>query len=397
MFNEVKKDGVVQSSDVSDEPSHASFGAKCDACNKPDMSNMTWGDGIGNFFSTFFAAPRMWPLGYILRNAYSPLRLERSFPSHNWRDAFEDLLALEAGRDMIHHLDRMAETRYASKNRYELASRAIANSNIGLQSLVQMRAETLEGRQEAVRDKQSNIVKYYDDHLLAMQKTEHDRLVLLAQSTKSDFERTRNATASSVKPRGQWIASLINSGALPGWEWSTSNSVDGPIMHFRRRDAPPEMDTGLVGVSELELEQIFENDQPYGFGVPALIPEEKIKAFINEDSDKYDHGIHPDPLRSFQPSQSSIIHQTAHAEPVRLPDGTMGTKVLFKNTLANNTVVTKAFVQEPAKVLEEVENARKYMDMLSRRLITRSKIDKLNQALGEIRSSEEANSHDLSN
>ena len=109
----------------------------------------------------------------------------------------------------------MAETSYSFENRYELASRAVANSNISLQSLVQMRAETLEGRQEAVRNGHSHFVKYYDDHLLTMHKTEHDRLVLLAQKNKIDFEKNKNASASSVKPRGEWIASLINSGALP--------------------------------------------------------------------------------------------------------------------------------------------------------------------------------------
>ena len=396
MFNEANKDKSVQSSDVSGERNGTSFGSNCDVCNRSDMSNMTWGDGIRNFFSTFFAAPRMWPLGYILHNAYSPLRLERGFPSHNWRDAFEDLLALEAGRDMIRHSDRLAETSYSIKNRYELASRAIAKSDTGLRSLVQMRAEILEGREEAVRNGQSHVVKYYDDHLLAMHQTEHDRLVLLAQKARDDFEQNRDANASRVKPRGQWIASLINSGALPGWEWSTSNSLDGPTMQFRRRDAPPEMDVGHIGVSELELEQVFEKSQAYSFWMPAPIPEDTIKALTDEPN-KYVQDVHPDPLRNFKPSRSSIIHQMAYAEPVKLRDGTMGTKVLFWNTLADKTMATKEFIQEPERVLEEVENARKYMDMLSRSVKAQSKVDRIYQALGEAHTLEEAKSQDLSN
>ena len=396
MFNQPNKDKSVQSSDGSGECSNASFGSTCNVCDRLDMSNMTWGDGISNFFSTFFAAPRMWPLGYILHNAYSPLRLERAFPSHNWRDAFEDLLALEAGRDMIRHSDRLAETSYSIRDRYELASRAIASSDTGLQSLVQMRAETLEGRQEAVRNGQNHVVRYYDDHLLAMHQTEHDRLVLQAQKARKDFEKNRNAHASSVKPRGQWIASLINSGALPGWEWSTSNSLDGPTMHFRRRDAPPEMDIGLIGVSELELEQVFEKDHLYSFGMPAPIPEDTIKT-LTDESDKYVSDIHPDPLRNYMPSRSSIIHQMAYAEPVKLRDGTMGTKVLFRNRLADKTMTTKEFIQEPEKVLEEVENARKYMDMLSRSVIAQSKVERIYQALGEVHTIEEAKSQNLFN
>lgn len=39
----------------------------------------------------------MGPLGYILHSQYSPFRLETEYPSRNWRDAFEDLLALDLG------------------------------------------------------------------------------------------------------------------------------------------------------------------------------------------------------------------------------------------------------------------------------------------------------------
>ena len=125
--------------------------------------------------------------------------------------------------------------------------------------------------------------------------------------------------------------------------------------------------------------------------MPDPIPEEKIKA-LTDESNKYNQVTNPDPLKDYMLSRSSIIHQAAHAEPVKLRDGTIGIKVSFRNSLANNTVVTKEFVQEPAKVLEEVENARKYMDILSRSMNRRSKIDRIYQAIGAAHCLEHAKS-----
>ena len=123
-----------------------SFGSVCSTCNSPDTSNMTWGDGMKYFFSSFYATPRMWPIGYILDSHYSPLRLERRLPNRNWRDAFEDLLAVEAGRDIISDEGRKAGDDYASRNRYELASRFIAEANLAAQKGPEMLRQTLEAR-----------------------------------------------------------------------------------------------------------------------------------------------------------------------------------------------------------------------------------------------------------
>lgn len=87
---------------------YPSFGATCESCKRPDASNMTWQDGVKHFFSNFLASPRMGPIGYILNSPYSPLRLERQIPYKDWRDPFEDLLAIDAGRGMISKEDRKA-------------------------------------------------------------------------------------------------------------------------------------------------------------------------------------------------------------------------------------------------------------------------------------------------
>lgn len=57
----------------------------------------------------------MWPLGYILGSDYSPLYLELQYPNINWRDSFEDLLALESGKKMISAVSRQKEAVTANR------------------------------------------------------------------------------------------------------------------------------------------------------------------------------------------------------------------------------------------------------------------------------------------
>ena len=362
---------------------YPSFGPTCGTCHRPDPSNMTWQDGIKNFFSTFFATPRMWPVGYILGSPYSPLRLEREIPSRNWRDAFEDLLALENGRQMIAPESRKAEDQYASKDRFELASRAIAISNSSLQELAKLKVQTLKDRQTAERERETHIVKWCDDHLLPSMQAEHDELTASARSIKALYEKNINATASSLKLRGQWIASLMNSGALPGWEWTASHTVDGPLMIYHKTDRSADM-VADISILELELKEIFEDGQPYKISSPALLPPSVIKALTDSSiHNDRTQTIHPDPLRKYYPSPSSILKQAARAEPVKLRDGSTGTKVFFENQLADGTIVKKEFVQEPAKVFEEVEDAGKYMDMFTRTIIAEKKASELDQAYRE--------------
>ncbi len=71
--------------------------------------NLTYRESLLDCFKRYFASPRMWPIGYIGVSPYSPLSLEREMPSRNWRDAFEDLLALESGGEMIDYESREKE------------------------------------------------------------------------------------------------------------------------------------------------------------------------------------------------------------------------------------------------------------------------------------------------
>lgn len=57
----------------------------------------------------------MWPIGYAVLSPYSPLSIERQLPDRNWRDAFEDLLALDSGGQMINLAERKKESVVAEK------------------------------------------------------------------------------------------------------------------------------------------------------------------------------------------------------------------------------------------------------------------------------------------
>ena len=215
----------------------------------------------------------------------------------------------------------------------------------------------------AVINKNSHHVKMIDEYFLPRLKSSREGYASKALETKTEFEKTRTATASSLKPRRQWIASMINSGALPTWEWDTWQSTAGPIMSFCKRNPPTELDAS-ISFSEHELEQIFEKGQPHAVGIPPTLPPDLVKALTDGSVRNDTMSVNPDPLKAFRPSPSSILMQTASSEPVQLATGMVGTKVVLKNTLADGKVVVKEFIQEPAKVLEEVENARKSFEML---------------------------------
>lgn len=93
--------------------------------------------------------------------------------------------------------------------------------------------------------------------------------------------------------------------------------------------------------------------------------------------------VNPDPWKDFLPSPSSIVVQSATTESVKLLDGTLGTKVSFEYLHADNTKSNKEFVQEPLKVLEEVENARKSMYLLKQGVERVASFNELRLAVGD--------------
>ncbi|KAI4115979.1 MAG: hypothetical protein LQ338_007782, partial [Usnochroma carphineum] len=280
------------------------------------------------------------------------------------RDAFEDLLALEARGAMIRKESRMAEDRFAARNRFEYISGKISIFNSLLGDVQELEGMWQEAYQKALRDKDDQRIEVIGKKLIPSIRSDQQDRVASIQQDRAEYERNRHSTASSLKPYGQWIASLMDSGALPSWKWSVIISVDGPVMSFGKRDAPPELDAGIT-CSEFELEEQFQQGQPHDFGTPTLLTRMHVKPLIDKRDSITEKDAANDPFRKFRPSKSSILAQTTDTETIELPDGSVGSKVLLENYLADGTSVVKEFVQEPEKLLEEIENARKSMAMMT--------------------------------
>ncbi|KAL9024585.1 MAG: hypothetical protein Q9196_006409 [Gyalolechia fulgens] len=349
---------------MTDSTEYPSFGSTCDACGRPDMSNMTWDDGVKHFFSTILSAPRMWPLGFILDSPYSPLRLEQDVPALNWRDAFEDLLALEAGRPMIPEENRKAEDLFAAGNRFKMASWGISAINYLMQDREKLQAMFQEAHRAALKHKDKRKAESISENQLGSLKSDQERHAAHAQHFKAEYEEQTNSTASSLKPRGQWIASLMNSGALPAWNWMVHNSIKGPVLTFHRNDAPPGLENDGITISELEILQHFEAGRPFSFESPIPLPIRETRAVIDGNAILPHIPVPNDPYEKFRPNKNSVMVQFARSEPVELPDGSIGSKTVITNRLANETIETKEFMQQPARLLEEVENARKSMEVV---------------------------------
>ncbi|KAL8953339.1 MAG: hypothetical protein Q9222_000801 [Ikaeria aurantiellina] len=348
--------------DESAQPAaYPSFGSPCKSCGTPDMSNMTWEDGVKVFFSNYFASPRMGPIGYLLGSPYSPLRVELEMPSRNWRDAFEDLLAIDTGGQMIDEENRKAEDAFAGKNRYDIASQRILATNHLIQDTSKLEREFLEMRKDILANGEQagykpGALSRIEKTLLPEVRAYREALAASGQRARLKYEAARDASASSQKPRGQWIASLMTSGALPGWTSAMVNTLSGPLLCFNRHNAPPELDAS-VAISERELNEVFDDKQPHGFGSPERIPSMQIRALANGSLIAPDSEYDSELSRRFKPGPLSIHAQTAGTDPYSLPDGSRGFRVSIFNVLVNGTVVTKTYAQQPAQVLEEVENA----------------------------------------
>lgn len=282
----------------------------------------------------------------------------------NWRDKFEDLLAIEAGRSMIPLENRKAEDHFSAYRRYLDCSWIITRTNCAVRDDHQNVFPALKRRHEAALKRQDYQLADETENLCRSFKNIEAKLVANANHLRKSYEKVRYAKASSFKYRGQWMASVITSGAIPDWTSHVSNSMDGRVVSFSKQNTDPKVEPGLR-VSELELVQHFEKGQPYQIAEPAPLPEDQIKIVLTAPPKptRVVSSVHPFE-EDLQPSQTSVIAQAARTETLKLPDGSSVIQILLTNTLANGTSVTKQFVQEPEKVLEEVENANRPMALM---------------------------------
>ena len=340
----------------------------CDSCKKSvlepsqNTENVSYDERIRQVRKEWLLSPSMWPVGYIIGSPYSPFRVEQELPKRDWRNAFEDLLALESGGEMISLESRKQENTVAAKVNWGRAKSCI-------EKLIKYNAQDAHAYnllQTAYNVSKSpgnqtdpSIMSWFDEKKkMAIEMVQ--RRVALAEAFKAREETRREWSASLRKDRGQWMASLITSGALTSWNSILEDSEEGVLIRLR---APEDS----ISFSEHELREHFEDGKPLEDGIPGPPMYEvsyRPSSVPVDDHQFVDDGSSPPPppdqptIVSRIPDRPCFRGQTTVAERTTLPDGKMVTKVVMKNYLTNGDFQEKVMVQEPGKVLQEVEEAR---------------------------------------
>ncbi|KAL9594472.1 MAG: hypothetical protein Q9219_007021 [cf. Caloplaca sp. 3 TL-2023] len=186
-------------------------------------------------------------------------------------------------------------------------------------------------------------VEILSKRLIPLVESKQVEIAASAQQCKVDFEASKDSIVSRLKPRGQWIASLINNGALPGWRWTVATTVRENALEFLKCDKSAEV-RGHVVTSESEIEERIEKDKPYENETPQYIGRLERQAISNEEG------------------PATVVSQTGQSDLITLPDGTVGSKMTLSNRLADGSILTKEFTPESVKLLEEVDMAQMSLD-----------------------------------
>ena len=346
----------------------------CDKCKKSvlepsqNAEYIPVSDRIRQIWRDWRLSPQMWPVGYLIESSYSPFRVEQELPNRNWRNAFEDLLALESGGEMISDESRKQEKAVAARLNWERASHCIETLN----KLNARDAPTWTLAQTALNNAKSSghqtdlaIISWLDMKINAAREMAQHR-VAIAESFKVREETRREWSASRHKDRGQWMASLITSGALTGWSSTLEDSEHGDLIRLKNEAADPERSDG-INFTEFELHELFEEGKPLEDGLPGppLYQVSHRSPAVQVDDDPFvdeNNSPHPPPdeplIMSRIPERPYFFSQNTTAERITLPNGKTATRVVMKNYLTNGDVEEKVIVQEPGTVLQEVEKAR---------------------------------------
>ncbi|CAF9940064.1 hypothetical protein IMSHALPRED_001735 [Imshaugia aleurites] len=304
------------------------------------------------------ASSLMWPVDYILNSDYSPLRIEKQLPEDHWRDAFEDLLALEANGEMISLESRRTEKDMAVKIIYRKASNTIYAINRNLRTFAGNRKRLLELRKNTGSEGDARRICWVDDMGLPENRSDVDRQIKTYKLLTQAVERQKHWSASQNKHRGQWIASLISSGVLPGWSSRLeSNSWLGePRMFMQKLTVPrserDEKDSFAFTDNGLYLR--FRVKEPLQKIVHSEARRRSDFVIVN------DHDLKNSSSDSVR-SRQNLIAQTTTSERILLADGSIATKVVLTNHARNGREEKIEIIEDAAKVLEEVEKARNLM------------------------------------
>lgn len=352
----------------------------CDKCKnsvlEPSQSteNVSLPGKLQQALKDWLLSPQLWPVGYLIRSPYSPLRVEQELPKREWRNAFEDLLALESGGDMISDESRKQEKDIAANLSWERANYCINKINkwnIHDAPDLDLMQRALDTAKSPAYSADPLFISWVEDTLKQRKEKVWYRIAL-AEAYKAQEETRREWSASRHKERGQWVASLITSGALRGWTSVLKDSEDGDVISLSREknsenSENSESSDGIT-ISELELKEYFEDGKPLHTGTPRAplyrVLRQPPATPVDDDQEVDDFSVShkPPPAETIMwrmtPERPCFYGQRMAAERITLPNGKMATKVVMRNWLTNGDVEEKVMVEEPGKVLQEVEKAR---------------------------------------
>ena len=346
------------------------YDTSCDKCGAPaswaEHQNLSYRDSLRHHLYTWLNSPRMWPIGYITGSPYSPLNIELQIPSQNWRDAFEDLIALESGGRMISSESRKNEAQVAARLRYENVYNQASRINEMLDRDAKSVSLLQRLRAFAARNEMEEAVAIVDEALPWERSRSQERVQLghLMIAKLKEDER-ENWPASKYKRRGHWISSLVTSGALPGWTTRLYDSADGPHIEIEKSKSEDDQEEDGQQFTDLELEDQFEKGIALSVGSPdwstsrGRYPTSELITNIYSDGST-DYTAYETPS-----VHHSILKQLAKAERTKLANSSFSTKVIIKNRFTDDEMQEKEIVDDPCRVLEEVNKA--YTSMLDRK------------------------------
>ncbi len=327
--------------------------------------NVSYTSRMQQAIQDWLLSPNMWPVGYIIGSPYSPFRVEQELPKRDWRDAFEDLLALESGSEMISHQSRKQEGIVAASLGWERASDCIQKLNkLNIRDAQRFTlARTALNKAKSPEDQADPSIISGLERMMNEIREMTQRRIAIAETFKLREESRGKFSTGRTKDRGQWITSLITSGALIGWTSLLKDSAHGNYIVLESEAEPQ----ASVAFTERELGAHFEDDEPLDQESPGppLYEVSNLPPAVQGDSQPFivEHsspqsGAWLPLIMSRVPERPYFWAQKTTAERIALPDGTTATKVLMKNYLTNGDFEEKVMIQEPGKVLQEVEKAR---------------------------------------
>ena len=333
----------------------------CERCGAPaswaGYMNLPFKASIQHSLVTYLASPRMWPVGYIIGSSYSPLQLEVEIPGRNWRDAFEDLISLETGGQIISNESREKEAEVAVRLVHQEGYDAISQVNDKLECNSKQMSLLQRARKLATRVKMFDKVSQLDkeahqNRMKAQEIIDIGQEIILRLQELEQADKQKQS--SQGMKRGHWIASLFSSGALPGWQSKLLDSAAGHYWLFVKNDG----DGDGLSITESEMSLYIEGGRPLEVGNPDWSTESggypEVERLYDVSPD--DNSIVCTEFK-VPPLPHSISIQAIGSERTKLPNGLFSTKVKIWNRYTDGREEEKEIVDDTGKVLEEVKKA----------------------------------------